>query len=96
MKMNRLLRLVVRFCALPHDIGNRNFVLCFTEVMNSMIPNILFITSLLDETLIDGRDIYETNEYYGAIYSQICILQDLLREYEVYIMRGEFEDEVDE
>lgn len=89
MKMNRLLRLVVRFCALPHDIGNRNFVLCFTEVMNSML-------GMIDETLIDGRDIYETNEYYGAIYSQICILQDLLREYEVYIMRGEFEDEVDE
>lgn len=77
--MDRVYRLVELFCALPHDVGEINYILSFIEAMNGMLSMIL-------EALMDARDVHDTNEYYAEVYSSIHDLQNLLRAYGRFIM----------
>lgn len=74
--------MVIRFCALPRNVGEVNFVASFVQTMIALL-------NLIDEMLIDSRDSYDTNDYYAAIYRSVNELRDLLREYLTYTLEHE-------
>lgn len=84
--MDRLWQLVVNFVNLPHGADRREFVFKFVEAMNGMLL-------LIEEALMDSRDIHDTNQFYAAVYTSVSNLRSILRAYEVYIMTHDSEDE---
>lgn len=87
--MDQIYELVVRFCALPNNVGERYFVMTFVQTMIALL-------SLISETLIDSRDLYDTNDYYVAIYRSVSELENLLREYRTYILENETVEDIEE
>lgn len=87
--MDQLLRLVRQFCAMPYNVGHRNYILSFVEITSALLL-------MIEETMMDARDVHDREEYYGEIYGLISRLSTLLRDYENAVLEKDSEDESEE
>lgn len=87
--MDRLHQLVTGFCRMPYNVGHRNYILSFVEITSALIL-------MIEETMMDARDIHDREDYFGQIYSLISRLSTLLQEYEITVLENDSEDESEE
>lgn len=72
--MDRLFRLVIQFSYMRHNVGHVNYITCFIETMTEM-------SLLIEETMMDARDVHDRERYYMQIFSLNAHLRELLRAY---------------
>lgn len=72
--MEQIFNLVRQFALMPHNVGHVNYITCFIEVMNAILE-------LVQETLLDARDVHDRETFYTRIYEAIGNLRRLLTAY---------------
>lgn len=63
--------MVTQFCSLSDEVPNSVYELLFVRLMHEFLR-------LLQEAMIDARDVRETNELYSLLFDDICRMSDHL------------------
>lgn len=81
--MDELIAICRQFDSLGNNVDELTFALHFSRIIQKVID-------LLEETMIDQRDLRDTNEFYTRIYDNISQLRNNLGRY----MNAVFEYEI--
>lgn len=82
--MDQLVAMCRQFSALGDDTSELTYALHFSGIIQKVIE-------LLQEAMIDQRDVRDTNEFYALVYSNISQLKDNLGRYMTIIFENEIQ-----